>query len=81
MIHSETRSFPPWYFLVPGVAVGTGIVLPLIYLLVRAFEAEVGELIQIVFRTRTVYLFSNTILLVIGVVGTGILLAAPLAYG
>ena len=80
MIHSETRSFPPWYFLVPGVAVGTGIVLPLIYLLVRAFEAETVELIQIVFRTRTVYLLGNTILLVIGVVGTGILLSAPLAW-
>ncbi len=80
MIHSETRSFPPWYFLVPGVAVGTGIVLPLIYLLVRAFEAEAGELIQIVFRTRTVYLLGNTLLLVIGVVGTGVLLAAPLAW-
>ena len=80
MIYSETRSLPPWYFFVPGVTVGTGILLPLIYLLVRAFEAEAGELIQIVFRTRTAYLLGNTLLLVIGVVGTGLLLAAPLAW-
>ena len=80
MIHSETRSLPPWYFLVPGVVVGIGVILPLIYLLVRAFEAETEELFQIVFRTRTVHLLGNTLLLVIGVVGTGILLAAPLAW-
>ena len=80
MIFSETRHFPPWYFVVPGVVVGTGVLLPLIYLLVRAFEAETGELIQIVFRARTVHLFGNTLLLVVGVVGTGVLLAAPLAW-
>ena len=80
MIYSETRHFPPWYFFVPGVAVGTGVLLPLIYLLVRAFEAETGELIRIVFRARTVHLLGNTLLLVVGVVGTGVLLAAPLAW-
>lgn len=80
MIYSETRSFPPWYFLVPGVAVGIGVILPLIYLLVRAFEAETEVLIQIIFRARTVHLLGNTLTLVIGVVGTGILLAAPLAW-
>ena len=80
MIHSETRSFPPWYFLVPGVAVGVGVILPLIYLFVRAFEAETEVLIQIVFRTRTLHLLGNTLFLVIGVVGIGILLAAPLAW-
>ncbi len=80
MIHSQTRPFPPWYFLVPGIAVGAGVLLPLVYLIVRAFGAEVGELIQIVFRARTVHLLGNTLLLLIGVVGTGILLAAPLAW-
>jgi iron(III) transport system permease protein len=80
LIYSETRHFPPWYFVVPGVVVGTGVLLPLIYLLVRAFEAETGELIQIVFRARTVHLLGNTLLLVVGVVGAGVLLAAPLAW-
>jgi iron(III) transport system permease protein len=80
LIFSETRHFPPWYFVVPGVVVGTGVLLPLIYLLVRAFEAETGELIQIVFRARTVHLLGNTLLLVVGVVGAGVLLAAPLAW-
>ncbi len=80
MIYSEARSFPPWYFFVPGFAIGTGVLLPLIYLLVRAFGAETGELIQIVFRARTVHLLGNTLLLVIGVVGTGMFLAGPLAW-
>ena len=80
MIYSETRPLPPWYFFVPGFAIGTGVLLPLIYLLVRAFEAEAGELVQIVFRTRTLYLLGNTLLLAAGVVGTGALLAAPLAW-
>ena len=80
MIHSETRSFPPWYFFAPAIAVGAGVLLPLVYLLVRAFEAETTELLLIVFRTRTLYLFGNTLLLVVGVMGTSALLATPLAW-
>ncbi|MCZ6679643.1 MAG: iron ABC transporter permease [Candidatus Poribacteria bacterium] len=80
MSYSETRPLPPWYFFVPAIAVGTGVLLPLVYLLVRAFEAETAELFQIVFRIRTLYLFGNTLRLAIGVMGSGALLAMPLAW-
>ncbi len=80
MIYSETRPLPPWYFFVPAVVVGTGVLLPLIYLLVRAFKAVTPELIQIVFRARTLHLLGTTLLLTAGVMATGVLLAAPLAW-
>ena len=80
MIASYARRLPPWYFCAPAIAVGTGVLLPLAYLLVRAFEAEAAELIQIVFRSRNLHLFGNTLLLAIGVMGIGALLAMPLAW-
>ena len=69
-----------WYFLLPTVAVGVGVVLPLVYLLVRAFEAEGANLVEIVFRLKNLRLLGNTALLVVGVVVLDTLLAVPLAW-
>jgi iron(III) transport system permease protein len=76
----RTRKSPRLYFLLPTLAVGAGVLLPLAYLLVRAFEAETSELIQIVFRGRNLWLFGNTFLLVVGVLAADVLLAAPFAW-
>ena len=69
-----------WYFLLPTVAVSVGVVLPLVYLLVRAFEAEGANLVEIVFRLKNLRLLGNTALLVVGVVVLDTLLAVPLAW-
>ena len=74
------RQLPPWYLMLPAIVVGTGVLLPLAYLLVRAFQAEAADLAQIVFRARNLYLFVNTFLLAAGVLAVGGLLATPLAW-
>ena len=74
------RQLPPWYLMLPAIVVGTGVLLPLAYLLVRAFQAEAADLAQIVFRARNLYLFANTFLLAAGVLAVGGLLATPLAW-
>ena len=74
------RQLSPWYLTLPAIAVGTAILLPLAYLLVRAFQAEAADLMQIVFRARNLYLFVNTFLLAAGVLAVGGLLATPLAW-
>jgi iron(III) transport system permease protein len=70
----------PWYILLPVVLVGTGVLVPLLYLLVRALGADAETLSTIVFRWRTLSLFLNTTLLTTGVLITTTLLALPLAW-
>ncbi len=57
-----------------------GVLVPLVYLLTRAFEAEPGEVGALVFRARTLKLFVNTAVLAAGVLALSTLLAFPLAW-
>ena len=68
------------YLLIPAVVVGAGGLIPLVYLLVKAFSAEGTALVQIVFRWRNARLFFNTLLLTGGVLALDILLATPAAW-
>ena len=68
------------YLLLPAIVVSVGVVLPLVYLLVRAFEAEGADLVEIVFRLKNLRLLGNTALLVVSVVAVDTLLAVPLAW-
>ncbi|MDX1671936.1 MAG: iron ABC transporter permease [Balneolaceae bacterium] len=60
--------------------VAAGVLLPLCYLIIRAFGASPGELSDIVFRMRNLRLLGNTLLLTVGVLIIGVLIALPLAY-
>ncbi len=68
------------YLLIPAVVVGAGGLIPLVYLLVKAFSAEGTALVQIVFRWRNARLFFNTLLLTVGVLALDVLLATPAAW-
>ncbi len=70
----------PWYILLPVILAGTGVLVPLVYLLVRAFEADAEALRTIVFRPRTFTLFLNTVALTAGVLVFTITLALPLSW-
>lgn len=69
-----------WYFVLPTVIVSFGVFVPFAYLALRAISADPAELAEIVFRSRTLFLFGNTVILVGGVVIVGILLALPFAW-
>ena len=68
------------YFLIPTVVVGIGGLIPLGYLLTKAFSAEGTALLEIVFRWRNARLFFNTLLLTGGVLVLNLLLATPAAW-
>ena len=51
----------------PALLVVGGMFIPLIYLLLRAFEAEPAALVDIVFSRRNLVLLGNTVLLTTGV--------------
>ena len=80
MIFHKVRRLPQWFCLLPTVVVSLSVLVPLTYLLLRAAEADTAELAAIVFRSRNLYLFLNTVLLVGGVVIVDIILALPFAW-
>ena len=68
------------YFFIPTIIIGIGGLIPLGYLLAKAFSAEGAALIETVFRWRNARLFLNTLLLTVGVLALDLLLATPAAW-
>ncbi|MDZ7683516.1 MAG: hypothetical protein U5J63_17845 [Fodinibius sp.] len=60
--------------------IAAGVLLPLVYLLIRAFGASPEMLNNVVFRMRNLRLLGNTLLLTFGVLILDALIALPLAY-
>src|SRR5690606_12014687 len=74
------RLFPRPYLWGPAALVATGVLVPLGYLVVRAFEAEPGELAALLLRWRNLRLLGNTLGLTAGVLAAATALALPLAW-
>ncbi|WP_221088710.1 ABC transporter permease [Deinococcus aquaedulcis] len=75
-----THRRPPLPLLLPALLTVLGVLLPLVYLVVRAFGAEGAELREIVFRARNLELLGNTLLLTAATLLTTTLVALPLAF-
>jgi iron(III) transport system permease protein len=75
-----SRRTIPWHFLIPALIAGAGVLLPLAYLVLRAFEADPQTLAELVLRERNLRLLLNTLILLIGVLAGTALLALPLAW-
>jgi iron(III) transport system permease protein len=69
-----------WYVAIPLAVVVGGVLVPLAYLLVRALQADLGELADLVVRGRTLWLLWNTVSLTLGVLAGTTLIAFPLAW-
>ncbi|MBP3191238.1 ABC transporter permease [Natronogracilivirga saccharolytica] len=73
-------NLPSWYFLAPAVLVGILVLIPLIYLVIRALEADTQLSMELVLRTRNLELLYNTLLLAFGTLIVGTTIALPLAW-
>ena len=73
------RRSPP-LILLPALLTVAGVLLPLSYLILRAFGAESTELREIVFRARNAQLLGSTVLLTVGVLVATTAVALPLAF-
>lgn len=69
-----------WYLWGPTALVVLGVVVPLGYLVVRAFGAEAGELADLVLRTRNLRLLGNTLGLAAAVLALTTAISLPLAW-
>ncbi|WP_200881908.1 hypothetical protein [Nitrincola sp. A-D6] len=71
---------PPLYLLIPAVVVSVCMVVPLVYLFLRAGQAQPDQLVELVFRPRNFQLLLNTLALTGGVLFICTFLALPLAW-
>lgn len=66
--------------LIPASLAGIGTLVPLVYLLLRAFEADPATIQRLVLRPRTWTLLVNTVALTSGVMLLTTFMAVPLAW-
>lgn len=71
---------PPWYFQAVSLFVAVAVLLPIVYLIIRAFEADAASIADLIFRYRTFELFRNTVLLAAGVLAVTTLIGYPIAW-
>lgn len=69
------RVFPLVTFLV-----SMAVVVPVVYLVAKAFQADFSTVVDLVWRRRTLDLFTNTVLLAAGVLAVTTSIALPLAW-
>ena len=70
----------PLYILIPSALVIVMMALPLVYLMVRAFQADWETAQRLIFRARNWELLMNTLRLMFGVAALSTLLAVPMAW-
>ncbi len=70
----------PWFVLIPAIVAGIGTLVPIVYLVLRAFEADLETLQRLLWRERTWTLLVNTLSLTAGVLVLSTLMAVPLAW-
>ncbi len=69
-----------WYFLLPIALVLVGLAIPLSYLVFRALDADPDRLQTLILSARNGRLLANTLLLAVGVLAVGTVIAFPLAW-
>ena len=77
---SLRRGVREWYLWGPAGIVAIGVLIPLVYLVLRALEAEPAQLAELIIRARTLELLWNTVGLTIGVLVLATAIAFPLAW-
>ena len=66
--------------LIPAIVAGVGTLIPIAYLVLRAFDADLATVQRLVLRERTWTLMVNTVALTAGVLALSTLMAVPLAW-
>ncbi len=80
LLSAAGKELRKWYISIPVLIVVAGVLIPLIYLVLRAGQANPEQLFDLVFRWRNAVLLFNTLALAIGVLICTSLIALPLAW-
>ncbi|TDT41659.1 iron(III) transport system permease protein [Halospina denitrificans] len=71
---------PPLHIMGPSLLVVAAMLVPLAYLVLRAFQADPATVVELVFRERNLWLLINTLALTASVLILTTLIALPLAW-
>lgn len=71
--------WPSAFFVIPGVVVAALMLIPIVYLALRAFGAE-QSIIELLWRQRTLDIILRSILLTVSTTALSIIIAVPLAW-
>jgi len=71
---------PPLHIMGPSLLVAAAMLVPLVYLVLRAFQADPATVVELVFRERNLWLLVNTLALTASVLILTTLIALPLAW-
>ena len=74
------KALPPLPVLAPALVVGAALLLPPVYLLVRALDGGGASLWELLFRERVAAILGRTLLLVVTVTLASAVVALPLAW-
>ena len=77
---AEVQNRPPNLVLGVLFLLSAGVLMPLCYLVIRAFDASAEEVMRLVLRPRNLGLLANTLALLAGVVTLSTCIAFPLAW-
>ena len=73
------RGRPPFWLVIPGIAIAIAMLAPIIYLALRASQAD-SDIWPLIWRERTAQIAWNTIKLAVGVALAAAAIAVPLAW-
>ena len=71
---------PPWFLVAPGLVAAAVALLPVAYLVVRAFEAGLSGVLDVLVRERTVLLVARSLALTAAVTTASVLLGLLFAF-
>jgi len=74
-----TAHRPPAVIWIPAVLAAVGVLIPILYLVLRAMGAE-GDVWALLFRARTLTILGRTILLIVSVTLTSMVISLPIAW-
>jgi iron(III) transport system permease protein len=75
-----TKRTAPRLLTVLAVIVGAGMVIPVVYLIIRASEAGLTGVLDVVTDVRTMQLLGRTVMLAAAVTAASVVIAAPVAW-
>lgn len=70
----------PWFVILPAALAAIGTLVPVVYLVLRAFDADPATVARLLWRPRTLTLLTNTLALTAGVLVLTTLMALPMAW-
>ena len=71
---------PPWFLIGPGLVAAAVALLPIGYLVIRAFDSGPGRVVEVLFRERTALLIGRSLALTFAVTAACVLLGLFFAF-